>query len=291
MNNIQVIKAINPFNYRTVVSYTFDKVPDNLNLWNPQILQFYYLINKTNAIDKSFIGMRININENNEFMIKLNVSRLDFDKIESFYFIASNFVNLKSFYYYYQNKIYYYKGDQSISIFINNIEVPISPNSFIQANHEMGNILYLKIKEIIKPNKNLICYGRNSFHIATQLNNLFENITCINPCEIAYNDGLKLIKLYNYNWNHICSKEALITEIEESSDDTTILISPGRIGYCLFNKININKFKNKQILYISCNEESLKKDLKNNFIIKNNIMIELFPGTQYNEFIIELEKI
>ena len=55
------------------------------------------------------------------------------------------------------------------------------------------------------------------------------------------------------------------------------------------NKINLDQLKKKQVLYITCNEESLKNDIKDNFIIKNNIMIELFPGTQFNEHIIELE--
>jgi tRNA/tmRNA/rRNA uracil-C5-methylase (TrmA/RlmC/RlmD family) len=65
-------------------------------------------------------------------------------------------------------------------------------------------------------------------------------------------------------------------------------MSPGRSGYCYFDKIDLSKMKNKQIFYITCNEETMKKDIKDNFIIKNNIMIELFPGTIYNEHIINL---
>jgi tRNA/tmRNA/rRNA uracil-C5-methylase (TrmA/RlmC/RlmD family) len=283
----KIIRAINPLNYRTVVSFNFDKIT-NQQFWDKRILELYNLI-MTIKIDSIFIGLRININDDDEFMLKLNVMEIDFEKMKSFYETVKKFGDIISFYYEYKEKIFHLHGTDSLTIFINKLGIEITPNSFIQANHEMGNILYSKISTCVNPNEKLIVYGRNSFHIALGLHTKFKQITCINPCEIAYNDGLKLIKTHKLNWNTIHSKEALVTSINESDDNTTIIMSPGRSGYAYFDKINLDQLKKKQVLYITCNEESLKNDIKDNFIIKNNIMIELFPGTQFNEHIIELE--
>lgn len=281
------IKAINPLNYRTVVGFNFDKVT-NQEYWDTRILDFYNKLQLV-KIHPSFIGIRINVNEKNQFMLKLNVKEINLDAIREFYYNCINISNVTSFYYEHKEKIFHFDGEEYINIMINNITCPITPNAFVQANHIMGNILYQKISEIVKPNKNLVVYGRNSFHIASQIYDKFENILCINPCEIAYNVGLIMMIQNNYHWNTIKSKEALVDHINGSDNNTTIIMSPGRNGYSYFDKINLEKLKNKQILYITCNEVTLKRDIKDNFNIKKNIMIELFPGTQFNEHIIEME--
>jgi hypothetical protein len=290
-NNIPnlTILAVNPFNYRTVVSFNFDKVT-NQCYWDNRILKYYNLIMRTTCIDKSFIGLRINVNEDDEFMLKLNVSSMDVEKIDKFYQISSTFVNVKSFYYEKNELPIHFARSKTISISLNGFRVPISPNSFIQANHIMGNILYDRLAKLVRPNKNVIIYGRNSFHIASQIYKKFGIIKCLNPCPISYQDGLEIIKIHDLHWDCINSKESLFEEMNILPDDTstTIIMSPGRSGYCYFDKINLSKLKNKQIFYITCNIETMKNDIKDNFIITNNIMVELFPGTIYNEHIVEL---
>ena len=284
------ILAVNPFNYRTVVSFNFDKVT-NQCYWDKRILKFYTLIMRTTAIDKSFIGLRINVNETDEFMMKLNISPVEpinLKAIQNFYEVSKEFVNLKSFYYEVKEVATHFAGNKTISIYLNGFAIPISPNSFIQANHIMGNILYDRLSHLVKPNKKLLVYGRNSFHIASQVYKKFESVMCLNPCPIAYQDGLEIIRSNNLNWGCVNTKESLYQEINESSQPTTIIMSPGRSGYCHFDKIDLSKMKNKQIFYITCNEETMKKDIKDHFIITDNIMIELFPGTIYNEHIIQL---
>jgi len=281
------ILAVNPYNYRTVVSFNFDKVT-NQCYWDNRILKYYNLLMKTNSIDKSFIGLRINVNENDEFMLKLNVSSIDIDKIYNFYEISNSLINIQSFYFCFKEMPIYFAKSKTITINLNGFRIPISPNSFVQANHVMGNILYDKIAHLVHPNKNLLVYGRNSFHIASQVYKKFETIKCLNPCPIAYEDGLDIVKTNNLNWLSVNTKESLYQEINKSSPDTTIIMSPGRNGYSYFDKIDLSKFKNKQIFYITCNIETMKRDIKDNFIITNNIMVELFPGTIYNEHIIQL---
>jgi tRNA/tmRNA/rRNA uracil-C5-methylase (TrmA/RlmC/RlmD family) len=286
---MNIIKALNPYNYRTVVSFNFDKVT-NQEYWDKRILDFYSKLQNI-KIHNSLIGLRVNINEVNEFMLKLNIKEFILEEVERFYHECKKIEKIESFYYEINEKIFHIKGNESINIMINDIICPITPNAFIQANHIMGNILYSKLAELVLPNKNLIVYGRNSFHIASQINRKFENILCINPCKIAFDSGINMMKINNFNWNIDNSKFGLVTNISNSTADTTIIMSPGRSGYSYFDKINLEKFRGKQILYITCNEESLKRDIKNNFNIKNNILIELFPGTKYNEHIIELELI
>lgn len=284
------ILAVNPYNYRTVVSFNFDKVT-NQQYWDKRILKYYTLIMRTTSIDKSFIGLRINVNEADEFMMKLNISPVEpinLKAIQHFYEISKEFVDVKSFYYEIKEVATHFAGNKTIPIYLNGFCIPISPNSFIQANHIMGNILYERLSHLVNPNKKLLVYGRNSFHIASQVYKKFESIMCLNPCPIAYQDGLEIIRSRDLNWGSVNTKESLYQEINESDLDTTIIMSPGRSGYCHFDKIDLSKMKNKQIFYITCNEETMKKDIKDDFIITNNIMIELFPGTIYNEHIIQL---
>jgi len=274
-------------NYRSVVAFNFNKV-NNLHLWDERIYAFYNKLIKY-PIHESFIGMRVNVNEEDHFMIKLHVKIVVIEEINKLYELIKNDILLFSFYYEYAEIAYCQAAYEDISILINGIKMFISPNSFTQANHQMGNVLYQTLADIIIPNNKLIVYGRNSFHIASQLNNKFKEILCINPCPISYCDGLKALRFHKFNWSTVKTKDNLVNYINGASKDTTIIISPGRNGYSKFNEINISKLKEKkQFLYITCNEESFRKDINNNFNIKKNIMVELFPGTEFNEHIVEL---
>jgi len=282
----EVILASQPLNYRKVIAFNFDKVT-NQQFWNEAILDFYDFVMEY-RIHESFIGLRVNLNEDDDFMLKLCVREIDIEEIDIFYQICCTHAKVVSFYYECNEEVFHYAGLKEISILINGIKMFITPNSFTQANHTMGNILYSKINEIVIPNNKLIVYGRNSFHIASQLNSKFKEIICINPCPISYADGLKSLKLHNFQWSTVKSKDLLVNFINGSADDTTVIMSQRRNGYCLFDNIDTLKLKNKQFLYITCNEKSFKRDVKDNFNITKNIMIELFPGTEYNEHIIEL---
>ena len=286
--NNEIIKAIRPLNYRYVVGFNFDKVT-NQHLWDQRLIDFHNKLKRI-TIHQSFNGLRININDESQFMIKLSVSEPNLEKIDLFYNTIKQFADIVSFYYEYKNELFLHAGQKYMLVHINDIQIPLRPNSFTQANHHMGNILYEKINSLTKPNDTLICYGRNSFHIASQIYHKFRKVVCINPCDIAYEDGMELIIRHIFAWYTIKSREALYEEINSSTNNTTIIISPGRSGYCHFDKINLDKLKGKQFIYVTCNEESLKKDIKDNFIIKNNIMIELFPNTPFNEHIYEIIK-
>jgi len=285
----EIIKAIKPINYRYVVGFNFDKVT-NQHLWDQRLIDFHNKIKRT-TIDQSFNGMRININDESEFTLKLSVSEPNIEKIDLFYKVCSEFANVVSFYYEYKNDLFLHAGQKYLLAYINNVQIPLRPNSFTQANHHMGNVLYEKINSLTKPNDTLICYGRNCFHIASQIQSKFKKIICINPCDIAYDDGIELMRRYVYAWYTLKSREALYQFINSSDSNTTIIISPGRSGYLHFDEINLDKLRGKQFLYVTCNEETLKKDIKDNFIIKQNIMIELFPNTPFNEHIYDIQRI
>jgi tRNA/tmRNA/rRNA uracil-C5-methylase (TrmA/RlmC/RlmD family) len=282
----EIIKAISPLNYRMVVGFNFDKVT-NQHLWDQRLIDFHNKLKRI-SIPQSFNGLRININDDSKFMIKLSVSELNLEKIDIFYHTIQQFVDIVSFYYEYKNELFLHAGQKYMIVYINDIQIPLRPNSFTQANHHMGNVLYEKINSLTKSNDTLICYGRNSFHIASQIHEKFKKIICINPCDIAYEDGYELMKRHVFAWFTFKSRESLYEQINSSNENATIIMSPGRSGYCYFDKINLDKLKGRQILYVTCNEETLKNDIKDNFIIKNNIMIELFPNTPYNEHIYEL---
>jgi tRNA/tmRNA/rRNA uracil-C5-methylase (TrmA/RlmC/RlmD family) len=174
-------------------------------------------------------------------MLKLSVSEPNIEKIDLFYNTVKQFANIVSFYYEYKNELFLHAGQKYLLAYINDVQIPLRPNSFTQANHEMGNIMYAKINSLVRPNDTLICYGRNSFHIASQIEKKFRKVICINPCDIAYEDGMELIKRRVYAWYTLKSREALYEYINDSTEDTTIVISPGRSGYCHFDEINLDK--------------------------------------------------
>ena len=70
------INAHNPLHYRTVVGFNFDKVT-NQQYWDKRILDFYDKI-QTIKIHSSFIGLRVNVNESDEFMVKISDDKAQF---------------------------------------------------------------------------------------------------------------------------------------------------------------------------------------------------------------------
>ena len=156
----EVILASQPLNYRKVVAFNFDKVT-NQQYWNEAILDFYDFVMEY-RIHESFIGLRVNLNEADDFMLKLSVREIDIEEIDIFYEICCTHAKVVSFYYECNEEVYHYAGLKDISILINGFKMFLTPNSFTQANHVMGNILYSKINEIVVPNKKLISLSKYS---------------------------------------------------------------------------------------------------------------------------------
>lgn len=224
-----------------------------------------------NIIIKSF-------NNNEILIINGNHKKIDISKIEEYFdniYINNNLI----------------KGKR-ITAEINKIKYLISPNAFFQVNIEIAEKMLNNIKSICnKINaKNVIdlycgC-GSISLYIAKEVNYVYG--VEINPQSI--NDAIqnKIINNIN-NADFVCNTSDNIS-INEKYD--TIIVDPPRNG--LSKKI-INKIINsnvKNIIYVSCDPVTLKRDLiylKEKFLIESIKAYDMFPNTYHAECIVLLK--
>lgn len=173
----------------------------------------------------------------------------------------------------------------------------ISPGSFFQVNTDTAEIIYKKILELSLINKKKIildiCCGTSTIGI-------FLSSSCKHVYGIDINlssilDGKKNLKLNNItNITLVCGKaEEEVPKILNHIDtDVVAVVNPPRSGLhpdvlqCL-KKNNID-----QIIYLSCNIETLNRDLKllSNYVVNYVVPIDQFPETKHCEILVRLNK-
>ena len=104
--------------------------------------------------------------------------------------------------------------------------------------------------------------------------------------------NLKETKIKNVNY--ISGKlENLFSDIEYSSNETSVIIDPPRKGCSEDFLIQLFKFKPRKVIYVSCNPATQMRDLKlfikNGYELKRTQPFDLFPQTRHLECIMTLE--
>jgi hypothetical protein len=170
---------------------------------------------------------------------------------------------------------------------------PLSSDGFTQSNIKISILLYKYVKKLVDQilfNKNLfdnkiIIYGRNSLHIGSFIEQMYKAYI---PCQICLSDSKKYFQINNIEEDFINLFDENMFKNDVDRENNLVIISPGRKG---FNKY-IKNIQSKFIIYISCNQKSLSFDLN---LIKYKILDEnifnIFPGTEYIEKVLLLEKI
>lgn len=142
------------------------------------------------------------------------------------------------------------------------ITIYVSPGGFAQSNIQAANELYTFVANFVAGKELVTIYGRNSHHYLAFISDLVRKCKGYNPCPICVNDSDNSVLL--------TKGRSICPELEGFG-----IISPGRQGL----KFEVNL---KEYLYISCNEKTALRDLKNkNF--KKIKEFNLFPGTRYIE--------
>jgi len=173
----------------------------------------------------------------------------------------------------------------------------ISKNTFFQTNKFTTIKLYTAIKNLIKKNgSNCLDVYSGSGTIGIFVNDLFEKIICIESNPEAVSDAIKNIEINNTkNCEFIQERaEIILKKLSRSKfsiELSTVILDPPRAGVAknaIEGIINLNP---QQIIYVSCNPETLKKDLEKLIkCYKIRILepVDMFPHTPHIEIVCEL---
>ncbi len=187
---------------------------------------------------------------------------------------------------YQNNKLIY--GNKYIKDKLGNIVYNNNDDSFFQINRKCTEKLYNDIKHNVNNCNKLLDLYCGTGSIGLYLNEKANHITGIeinkDSCECA-KENITENNIKNYT---IINSDA--SNIKENYD--TIIVDPPRSG---LNKkvINIlNEIKAKQVIYISCNPSTLKRDIEllKKYEIKDINIYNMFPATKHIESLIVLER-
>jgi hypothetical protein len=262
-------------------------------IYNPSSLNFYSLTAKLSSLNEIYI-LFIFVSQNESFQEKYELSLKDLYKYLK---LNTSFNNISLYYQLTKSKekpsninpIYHIDGPLDICESIKSYKIFISPNSFTQSNYNAMLQLYDLIDQYTKDNKTDILhyYGRGMTPISHVLKDNFKKIYGYSSCPISYNDGIKSVKINNIHNIELLydeNKQKFFENINKD-ENKTIIISASRNG---FHKLKmVNKFN--KFLYIACNMKSFLKEIKDLPIIYKIIgEIDMFPGTEYKEYVIEI---
>ena len=261
------------------------------------ILNFYASTIKLTSLNEVyilliFVDPNKNIDKYNNILNNLSDylnNNLPNNKISLWYQITINKTKPKI-----DDNIIHISGPKEICENIMGYKIYISPNSFTQSNYIAMIQLYNVIERITKENKSDILhyYGRGMTPISHVLRNNFKKIYGYSSCEISYNDGIKSVKenkISNIELIYDKSKEEFFEKIEKD-ENKTIIISASRNGFKKLDKVIKCKFNN--FIYVACNMKSFLNEIKDLPITYEIIdEIDMFPGTEYKEFVIKISLI
>ena len=251
---------------------------DNCYILNKKINILKDVLNKLDLTNVTEIMVRYS-QEFDELLIKITGKIKNYDALK-------HLKNVKSIYI---NDILVH-GKPNIKEKIGNFIFLIGPNSFFQINTDMIKVLYDTIKKHITPQNSLLDLYCGIGTIGIYLSSYFNNIT-----------GVDII---SENIAHACLNQKLnqITNITFQNKDAkditdtyfdTIIVDPPRSGLGFETTTHLLNINPENIIYVSCNPNTLKKDteiLKEKYKITEITPINMFPKTEHIECVILLQR-
>ena len=182
----------------------------------------------------------------------------------------------------------YIKGEKYLIDEINNYKFSIYPNSFYQVNREGMLNIYNKALEYISSDNKLLDLYCGTGTIGIWMNNKFNRIVGLELNKEAIRNANINKKLNNIdNIEFICDDASNIKGYFDS-----IIVDPPRSGLSSEVINYLNDSKTKQIIYISCNPNTLKRDINllNNYKLIHISCTDMFPRTKHIECVCLLER-
>lgn len=211
-------------------------------------------------------------NNYDELLINFKGQLKDYNNLKKIKNIKSIYIN---------NDLVY--GNPTIKEKINNLEFLIGPNSFFQINTNMIANLYNSIKNFITPSSSLLDLYCGTGTIGIYLNEYFEHILGIDIVKENIENAFlnkEINKIDNISFQH---KDA--SSIENTYFDV-VIVDPPRAGLGEKTKEHLLNINSKIIIYVSCNPNTLKKDiekLKEKYQLVEITPVNMFPKTEHIE--------
>ncbi len=196
------------------------------------------------------------------------------------------------------NKKIVYLDRDWINFNFDNINYPLSPETFFQINENQALKIFKTIENKISNNKcatNLIDAYSGLGVIGITLSKYVDNVLCVESNKKAVENGNELILKNNLNnvrfYNLDCTE--FFEKNKEINIDTIVFdpprdgLTPNIVDVVINNKIN-------NIIYLSCNPRTLVRDLKifnasNNYEIEYVQPFDMFPQTPHIETLVFLK--
>lgn len=211
-------------------------------------------------------------NNYDELLINFKGQLKDYNNLKKIKNIKSIYIN---------NDLVY--GNPTIKEKINNLEFLIGPNSFFQINTNMIANLYNSIKNFITPSSSLLDLYCGTGTIGIYLNEYFEHILGIDIVKENIENAFlnkEINKIDNISFQH---QDA--SSIEKTYFDV-VIVDPPRAGLGEKTKEHLLNINSKIIIYVSCNPNTLKKDiekLKEKYQLVEITPVNMFPKTEHIE--------
>ncbi len=303
LNNVNVLEVVpfNPYKYRNKVvlklrneqigfyqkgSYNIINI-DNCLISNHIINKVIKIIKKFIINNKNHNIKEILIKAEEELMINVISEELStkfIDAITKEIHVDSIIVN---------NKVIY--GNDTISIKLLDYTFKVSHKSFFQVNTKQSENLYKKIiyyANLKKSNVVLDLYcGVGT--ITTILSKYCQKVIGVEIVKDAIINAKTNAKENNINNIEFINDkvENLITKIKNNID--VIILDPPRNGSDSTTLNNIVAINPPRIIYVSCNPETLARDLKilsSEYKVIEITPFDMFPNTNHIECVVWLEK-
>ena len=231
---------------------------------------------KTNEIKNNEIMLRIC---NDKIMMSLsNLNNID-NFIKYFNYVDSIYVN---------NKLVH--GQKTLIENINDYKFNVSPKSFFQVNKKVMEKMYEKVLSYIDENDLTLDLYSGTGTITILLSKISKKVIGIELEKDAVKDSKENLKLNNIN-NVVFYKGKVEDKINDLKDlkIDNIVIDPPRAGINKKGIEIIKEINSKQIIYISCNPNTLARDynlLKDLYEIKEITLYDMFPQTYHIESVL-----
>lgn len=170
----------------------------------------------------------------------------------------------------------------------------VSVSSFFQVNRTLTEKLYNEVKNIIEEEspENVLDLYCGTGSIGIYVSDSCKKIIGIDYNKSNINDAIKNKELNNINnIDFICDK--VENKIDDFNNIDLIIVDPPRAGLDNKTKDNLIRISPKKIVYVSCDLNTLIRDLKDlseNFEIEYIKPFNLFPRTYHVECVCLLNK-
>ncbi len=284
------------FNYRNKAN--FHVISGNIGFFKEKTnelvsINYCYLLNdKINDVLKLFLKNKDN-NFNGNILIRVNYN------METLVSISGNYkyINLIKTSNLIDNLIYndkVLKGNSYFYECILDYKFKVSYKSFFQVNLK-GLICIKTILEDFLKDKNiknaLDLYSGTSV-LGIIISKYVKNVISVEENKSSTDDAL-----INKTLNKIDNLQVINGRVEDYIDTfkdiDLIILDPARRGLDLKTISYLKKIKSKYLIYIACKMDSLRRDikyLKDDYIVLENYLVDMFPRTNEVETICVLEK-